>query len=40
MLTELTGQDLPQWIADASDPGLARLLAGQRTGVVCKTAGS
>ena len=22
MLTELTGQDLPQWIADASDAGL------------------
>ena len=22
MLTELTGQDLPQWIADASDGGL------------------
>jgi hypothetical protein len=31
MLTELTGQDLPQWIADASDaglPGISRRRAG------------
>ena len=41
MLTELTGQDLPQWIADASDaglPGISSFAKGLKEDLDAQTA--